>query len=80
MKNNASIERPCRIDTLSTQLLNWLGQDRSGQFMSGHVRTEYSLPKSFGSEHFWDPKYFGSPKNSLIQNFWTQIDFGIENF
>ena len=27
--------------------------------MSGHVRMEYSLPKSFGSEHFWDPEYFG---------------------
>ena len=36
-----------------------LGKDRSGQFRSGHVRTENSLPKSFGSEHFWAPKYFG---------------------
>ena len=36
-----------------------LGKDRSGQFRSGHVRTENSLPISFGSEHFWDPKYFG---------------------
>ena len=36
-----------------------LGLDRSGQFMSGHVRIEYSLPKVIGSENFWDPKYFG---------------------
>ena len=35
-----------------------LGYDRFGQFMSGHDRTEYSLPKNFGSENFWDPKYF----------------------
>ena len=35
-----------------------LGYDRFGQFMSGHVTMEYSLPKNFGSENFWDPKYF----------------------
>ena len=32
-----------------------LGYDRFGQFMSGHVTMEYSLPKNFGSENFWDP-------------------------
>ena len=27
-----------------------MGSDSSGQFMSGHIRMDYSLPKIFGSE------------------------------
>ena len=40
-----------------------MGQVRSGQFVSGHIRTEYSLPK------FLDSKYFERLKVSSTQNF-----------
>ena len=37
-----------------------LGKYRSGQFMSGHVRTENLLPNIIGSEIIMNPKYFAT--------------------
>ena len=56
-----------------------LGSDSSGQFMSGHIRMDYSLPKIFGSE-FCIQNIFGEQNSLRPKIVWTQSYFGINIF
>ena len=59
---------------------NRFGLDRSDQFMSGHVRMQYSLPKILDLKIFMIQNILGDQKILLPNSFWTQNHLGINFF